>query len=119
MDNDTVELEKGLKIGKTVSNTNTRAIWSLIVKYWDCFCAEGAKRTILDYEFAIDTGVSSHISCCKLAYDPHEARIIMEQIFSLLENDWISDCGGSWGSQIVLVAKPYQEHIDNINKYTW
>ena len=36
---DTAELEKGLRIGNTVPLTTTRAIQSLIVKYWDCFCA--------------------------------------------------------------------------------
>ena len=117
MDNDTVELEKGLKIGKIVPNTTTRAIRSLIVKYWDYLYAEGAKRTILDYEFAIDTGASPLIFCYKPMYGPREAPIIMDKIFSLLSNDWISECGKPWGSQIVLADKPHQEYIDNINKF--
>ena len=43
----------------------------------------------------------------------------MSQISSLLDNDWIVECGGSWGSKIVLAAKPHQEHIDDINKFIW
>ena len=52
---DIEELDKGLRIGKLVPLTTTREIRSLVIKYWDCFCAEGVKRTILDYEFSIDT----------------------------------------------------------------
>ena len=92
---DIVELDKGLKIGKLVPLTTTRAIRNLVIKYWDCFCAEVAKRTILDYEFTIDTGSSPLICCRNPTYGPHEEPIIMEQISSLLDNDWIVECGGS------------------------
>ena len=114
---DTAELDKGMRIGKTISLTTTRAIWSLIVKYWDCFCAEGAKCKILDYEFGIDTGVSRPICCRKPAYGPHKGPVIMDQIESLLDNDWTRKCGGPWGSQIVSAAKPHQDHIDNIKNF--
>ena len=43
----------------------------------------------------------------------------MEQTISLLTNDWIEECGGAWGSIIVLAAKLHQEHIDNIKKLLW
>ena len=99
--------------------STTRAIRHLVIKYWDYFCAEGAKRTILDYEFAIDTGASPPICCRNPTYGPHKKSIIMEQISSLLDNDWIVVCGGSWGTQIVLSAKPHQEHIDDMNKFIW
>ena len=95
---DIAELEKGLRIGKLVPLSTTRAIRNLVIKYWDCLCAEGAKCTILDYEIAIDTGSSPPIYCCKPTYGPHEEPTIMEQISSLLDNDWIFECGGSWGS---------------------
>ena len=49
----------------------------MIIKYWDCFCAKGVWRTILDYEFAIDIGDFPPIYCRKPAYDPHEKSIIM------------------------------------------
>ena len=42
------ELDKGLKICKLVPLSNMRAIRNLVIKYWDCLCAEGANRTILD-----------------------------------------------------------------------
>ena len=50
------DMEHGFKVGKKVTSDNYRGIRDIIIKYWDCFCAGGAVRTILDYEFAIDTG---------------------------------------------------------------
>ena len=43
----------------------------------------------------------------------------MEQIESLLSNDWIKECGGAWGSQIFLATKPYQEHITDVDNLVW
>ena len=43
----------------------------------------------------------------------------MDQISSLLDNDWIVECGGSWSSQILLATKPHREHIDDINRLIW
>ena len=37
----------------------------------------------------------------------------MKQIAELLKNNWIHECGGSWGSMIVLAAKPHQEDIND------
>ena len=119
MDNYTAELEKILKIRKTMPGTITRSIWSLIVKYWDYFCAKGAKHTILDYEFAINTGASPPICYHKPTYSPYKAPIIMKKIISLLDSDWISERGGQWSIQIVLAAKPHQEHINDTNKFIW
>ena len=80
-----------LKIGNTVSDTHKSEIVALIVKYWDCFCLRGARRTILDYVFAIDTGNSPPVCCCRPKYDPHEKPIIMNQIESMLETTGLKD----------------------------
>ena len=116
---DTKELESSLVLGKDTSPVNAERIKGMIRKYWDCFCLKGTKRTILDYEFAIDTGASKPVCCRKPTYGPHEAPIIMEQIQMLLNNDWIRECKGAWGSQIVLAAKPHQEHIQHIKDFVW
>ena len=94
-------------------------IKELIVKYWDCFCQKGACRPILDYEFTIDTGASKPVFYKKPTYSPHERPILLEHIKSLLANDWIEERGCAWGSMIVLVAKPYQEHINDIKYFIW
>ena len=116
---DMVELMDNLHIGDTVDQKYKNEIIDIVKEYWDCFCARGACRTILDYEFAIDTGSSKPVCCRRPTYGPHEKPIIMEQISSLLKNDWIEECGGAWGSMIVLAAKPHQEHIDDITKFIW
>ena len=114
---DCEELTKGLRIGSNVNPHNTQAIKDIVIKYWDCFYNAGAKRTILDYEFAIDTGSCHPIYCRKPAYGPHEHPIIMDQIKDLLSNDWIKECEGVWGSRIVLATKPHQEYVTNIKDY--
>ena len=43
----------------------------------------------------------------------------MEQISSLLTNGWIEECGGAWGSMIILVPKPHQEHINDTQNFVW
>ena len=116
---DKEELDKHFKIGEHVSATNKQRVLTLIKRYWDCFCKEGAKRTILGYEFSIDTGGSQPVCTKQTQYGPHETKIIMEQIQALLKNDWIEECDGPWGSIIVLAPKPHQEHITHIDDFVW
>ena len=90
------------------SDHTARTIKSLLVKYWDFFYTEGSRYPILVYEFAIDIGASSPNCYYKPTHGPLEIFICMHLIKSLLDNDWIKGCGGPWGSQIVLAAKPHQ-----------
>jgi len=113
------ELDKGLRISDNVTDAIKTQLRQIIIKYWDSFCEEGAKRTILGYEFAIDTGDAKPVCCKKPNYGPYEAEIIMKQIRALLGNDWIELCFGPWGRAIVLAAKPHQEHIENIEDFIW
>ena len=50
------ELEKDLIIGDHVNKELRNRIMGIIKDYWDCFIKEGCHRTILGYEFSIDTG---------------------------------------------------------------
>ena len=50
------EMTQGLKIGKSVDPTTKDSLIRLVTTYWDCFCEEGARRPIIGYEFAINTG---------------------------------------------------------------
>ena len=91
---DRKELEDNLRTGKSVTTAHEAQLINMIIKYSDCFRLRGARRTILDYEFSIDTGASPPV-CCRLPiYGPHEKPIIMELINSLIDNDWIDECGG-------------------------
>ena len=91
----------------------------IIHKHWDCFCKEGSRRTILGYEFGIDTGDSKPVFCKKPAYGPCESKIIMYQVQKILANGWTKLCKGPWGSLVVLVDKPNQENVTNIDKLIW
>ena len=107
---------KNVYTGDNVTQYYKDNLTVLIRKYWDCFCVRGTRRTILDYEFSIDTGASKLFFCQLTTYEPHGNPITMDQISSLLDNNWIEGCGDSWGSMIVIAAKPYQEHIMDIKK---
>ena len=113
------ELTKDIRIGNTVPDSIRNQLKNLVIDYWDCFCKEGARRTIIGYEFAIDTGDSKPVCCKKPYYGPYESEIILEQIKALLANGWIEDCEGPWGSMIVLAPKPHQEACTDINKLIW
>lgn len=116
---DEKELEKNLKVGSSATPAQRKQIIAIIKKYWDCFCKRGARRTILGYEFGVDTGSSPPVSCKVRQYGPHESKIMMQQIEALLANDWIEETLGAWGSIIVLAPKPHQEHVENIDDFVW
>ena len=78
-------MTKGLKIGNTASTESIERLISIIKKYCDCFCKKGTRRTIIGYEFAIDTKASPPV-CCKVPrYGPHKSKIIMDQIGDILK----------------------------------
>ena len=83
---DMAELLANISVGGNILLVYKTRIQELIIKYWDCFCKRGAKRTILDYEFSIDTGASKSVYCHRPSCGPHEKPIIMEQINALLSN---------------------------------
>ena len=108
-----------MKICKNVDDPTRDDIIQIIQKYWDCFCKEGARRTILGYEFGIDTGDSKPVCCKKTTYGPYKSKIIMEQVQKLQSNGWVKRCKGPWGSLIVLAANPHQEHFTDIDNFIW
>eukprot|EP00978_Attheya_sp_CCMP212_P026084 scaffold85103_cov48-Attheya_sp.AAC.3 len=116
---DAAELSKHIQMGESISTTTCSRVLSVIQTYWDCFCEDGARRPILGYEFSIDTGGSPPVCCSKVRYRPHESKIIVKQLDALLHNKWIRECGGPWGSTIVLPPKPYQETINDIEAFVW
>ena len=84
---DSEELHAHIKIGEDASNEHKSTIINLVKKYWDSFCKKGARRHILNYEFSIDTGTAKPVCCKKSRYGPHESKIIMEHVKTLLGND--------------------------------
>ena len=52
----------------------------IVQVYWACFAAEGIRRVILGYEFAIDTGDATPVCCKKPHYGPNETKVISKHI---------------------------------------
>ena len=80
------ELARDLKFDATVDKETRNSVTSIVKEFQDCFIKEGAKRTILGYEFGIDTGGVQPVCCRKLSNGPYESKVIMEQITQLLRN---------------------------------
>jgi hypothetical protein len=116
---DASKFTKKFVIRPNVDPAVRKRIVDIIETHWDCFYSAGVRHTILDFDFAIDTGGSSPVCCRKPHYGPHESKIIMEHINVLLANGWIHPCKGPWGSSIVLAAKPHQEHVTDIDDFVW
>ena len=60
---DQKELDKYLTVGINSDKTKAHRIVTIIKKYWDCFCKEGAKQTVIGYEFGIDIGNRKPVCC--------------------------------------------------------
>jgi len=116
---DTTEFDKGFCLGANVPPNVATRIHSIIQGHWDCFYEASARKPILGFEFAINTGGSPPACCRKPQYGPHESGIIMDHINSLLHNEWIRECSSAWGALIVLAPKLHQEHIKNIKDFIW
>ena len=116
---DSHEFEKNFRLGSTVDLETKGQLTMLIQRHWDAFYEAGVVHCVLGYEFTLDTGKSQPVCCPQPNYGPHESKIIMQQLDTLLHNDWIRTCGGPWGSMVVLAPKPHQEHVEDINEFVW
>ena len=56
------KMSQDLLFNDSVDVATRTPIKAIITKYWDCFVKEGAKRTILGYEFGINTGGSKPVA---------------------------------------------------------
>ena len=115
----TSELTKNLKFDDSVDAATRATLISIVKEYWDCFVKTGAKRTVLRYEFGIDTGGEKLVCYLKPLYGPNETKVIMQQVSQLLGNTKIEPCDGPWGSIIVLAQKPHQENVTHVEDFVW
>lgn len=90
------ELEKMFMILSTSDPELRAELVAVLQDNWDCFFSKGVWWPILGFEFCIDTGNLPPVSCGQVNYGIHESRITMEHVQTLLNNDWIHPCGGSW-----------------------
>ena len=83
---DEQEFNSNIRIDKCVTDEYKTTIADIVKKYWDYFCKEGAQRSILNYELAIDTEKAKPVYCRKPQYGPYKPRIMMQYLKSLLKN---------------------------------
>ncbi len=84
------------------------------------FDKKGAFIPVKNYKCVIDTGSSWPIAVKKILYDKREMVIMRQCIAALAKvghTRQITD--GSWLFKALLVPKPHQEHIQNIDDFVW
>jgi hypothetical protein len=111
--------KKHIRIGANVDFATRGKLETMVQKYWDVFYEAGVGKTVLGFEFAIDTGGSQPVCCRKPSYSPHESKIILEQQKVRLTNGWIRKCYRPWGSLVVLAPKPHQEDVEHVSDFIW
>ena len=111
--------QKNLSVRSYLDSQTRTRVTNFIINYWDRFFKYGARRPILVHEFSIDTRTAKPVCCHKPQYKPYELKIVMSQIEALLQNKCIEECGGPWGSSIILAAKPRQEHVYQYLQFLW
>ena len=111
------EMNKHIKLNSRFIPEIKVQLMSIRNKYWDCFSEEGAKHTILGYEFYIDTGNTKRVFCKKPQYRPYTHNIILEQVQTFISNVWIEKFGEPFSDSIVLIGNLHQEHIQNIDDF--
>lgn len=119
-DKDTAELNDNLKVGCNCTLELQVKLEGIIRGHWDSFYKEGARRPVLGYEFAIDTGKSKPVSVRPPDYGPRESVLMLDQLEVLKHNNWVWEFPhGSWGASLVLALKPHQEHVTDITDFVW
>ena len=73
---DTPELLRHFRISEHVETSMCQSVLSIIKFNWDSFCERGVLRSVLDFEFCIDSGDSFPICRRQPCYGFHEWKII-------------------------------------------
>ena len=114
------EFDSVITISPTLPEKIRVRLQDIIQTHWDAFAAAGVIRSVIGYEFCIDTGVSPPVACRRQRYGIHESKIIEEQAAILRQNNWTRSCpSGGYCSLIVLAPKPHQESVTNILDFVW
>ena len=65
------EIIKDLRVGSIVDQPTKEIILSIIKDFWDYFCKEVVKGTIIGYVFSIFTGNAKPVCCNNASYEPN------------------------------------------------
>ena len=112
-------LEK-LKLRTLVLAPAQTIIRKLVTMYWEFFAEVGIKRSILRFEFAINTEKHTPVCCKKSRYGQHESLFYLKQVKVFLDEGLIEKYAtGRWGFPIVLAPKPHHEYVNIVKDLIW
>jgi hypothetical protein len=95
-------------------------IYTIIHGLWSVFDEKGVFTPVKNYECVIDTGTTQPIAVKKILYGEWELVIMRKCITTLDKVGHIRQIAdGSWLFKALLVPKPHQEHVRNIDDFVW
>ncbi len=95
-------------------------VYSLIREFWSVFDSKGVTVPVKSYECVIDTGSARPIAIKKINYGDHESNIMRKAIATLAKVGHIRQIhDGEWLFKALLVPKPHQEHVRDIDNFVW
>ncbi len=113
------KLRTGLDLSH-LSPEQAAALMTLIKEFWCVFDKRGTFIPICNYERNIDTGTSRPIAIKQILFRPREIPIMQKSIAALAKVGQIWQIhDGQWLFKALLVPKPHQEHVCNIEKFVW
>ncbi len=95
-------------------------IYQLIQEHWSVFDKKGAFVLVKNYECVIYTGSARPIAVKNNLYGKLEIKYMRKCIAALAKVGHIQPfTDGSWLFKALLMPKPHQEHIKNIDDFVW
>ncbi len=103
-----------------LSPEHAATLIKVIKKYRCVFDKRGTFTPICNYECIINTGTAAPIAIKKILYGPREISIMQRSIVALAKVRQIGQIHDSqWSFKALLVPKPHQEHVCNIDDFVW
>jgi hypothetical protein len=103
-----------------LSKTLQEKLYQIICDHWSVFDEKGVFVPVKNYKCVIDTGSARPIAVKNILYGKLEIKYMQKCIAALAKvgHIWqITD--GSWLFKALLVPKPHQEHVKNIEDFVW
>ena len=76
-------MDNNFNIALTVTKSTHQVVIQILHDNWDSFYEVGVVRSILDFDFGIDTRDAKAVCYCQPAYGVCETKIVIEHITQL------------------------------------
>jgi hypothetical protein len=95
-------------------------IYTIIHENWSVFDRKGVFVLVKNYECIIDTRSAQPIAVKKILHGKRETVIMQKCIAALAKVGHIRQItDGNWLFKALLMPKPHQEHVKNIDDFVW